>query len=277
MDELDNKGITHIDSKFLANKLGISTHSASQYLSRLHRMGFLKRTRNKRRCITEKGNLCYKGYQYEYSFSSQGEQYIKWMKEKRIVEPILYYKMVDELANYLPEDVRNHIITSITIRENMKYKGPNRSLQTAGIVVETLPYLTDVLAKAKTERKKLLEQNYSLEKKCSNLTKKIKEKDQEINELKSKNQQIEKLSFKLTRILLQHIIGRKIEKQVHEKIFSDLRFTLTLLKPVKTDEYIRHIKNRYSKEISRAEKMFHECRKELKSSKFSTRAHIIKP
>ena len=265
MDELDKKGITHIDSKFLANKLGISTHSASQYLSRLHRMGFLKRTRNKRRCITEKGNLCYKGYRYEYSFSSQGEQYIKWMKENRIVEPILYYKMVNELANYLPEDVRNHIITSITIRENMKYKGPNRALQTAGIVVETLPYLTDVLAKAKTERKKLLEQNDSLEKKCSNLTKKIKEKDQEINELKSKNQQIEEISIKLTRILSQYGIGWKIQKRVYEKILRDLRLIPNLpLKPEKAEKLIRYIINRYSKESSRADEYFMKAEKELK-------------
>jgi CTP-dependent riboflavin kinase len=271
MDELDNKGITHIDSKLLANKLGISTHSASQYLSRLHRMGFLKRTRNKRRCITEKGNLCYKGYQYEYSFSSQGEQYIKWMKGNRIVEPILYCKIVNELANYLPEDVRNHIITSITIRENMKYKGPNRSLQTAGILAETLPYLTDVLAKGKTERKKLLKQNCSLENKCSDLKKKINVKNQEINELKSKNQQNEEIAIKLTRILSQHSSGWKIEKKVYEKIISDLRFIPTLQTPEKTDKYIKYIKNRYSKESSRAEKYFTNAEKEFKSLKFSTR------
>jgi len=186
------------------------------------------------------------------------------MKENRIVEPILYYKMVEELAIYLPEDVRNHIITSITIRENMKYKGPNRALQTAGIIAETLPYITDALAKAKTDRKEFIEKISSLEKEYLDLRKKIKGKDQEINEIKSKKQRTEEILIKVTKILLEYVTGRKIEKKVYQKTISDLYRALILIKPDETEEYIKHIINRYSQENSEAKKCFINARKELK-------------
>jgi hypothetical protein len=185
------------------------------------------------------------------------------MKEDRIVPPILHYTIVDEVADYLPEEVRNHITNSIIIRENMRYKGPNRSLQTAGILAETIPYLTKALVKAETEREKLLEQNSTLEKKYSDSIKKIKERDKEINELEIENQKNKENTYKLTGSYTQYILGRKKEKKVYEKIIKDLSLVLVLKKQEKAEKLVKHIINRYSKEISRSEEYFRNAEKEF--------------
>jgi len=51
----------------------------SNDLRRLYAMGFLKRKKVKRRCRTKSGKVCFRGYEYRYSISSQGWKYLGYL------------------------------------------------------------------------------------------------------------------------------------------------------------------------------------------------------
>gem|GEM_PF-2041725 len=51
----------------------------SNDLRRLYAMGFLKRRKVKRKSKTKSGKICYRGYEYKYSLSSQGLKYLAYM------------------------------------------------------------------------------------------------------------------------------------------------------------------------------------------------------
>src|SRR4030042_1738920 len=112
------RGISSFNSIETANLFSISTAHGSKYLSRLHQMGFLKRSRYKRLSLSKKGKLCNKGYFYTYEFSKQGEQYLRWMSTGRSVEVVRYYELVEELSLYLPKNVKDKIVSISTTREN---------------------------------------------------------------------------------------------------------------------------------------------------------------
>ncbi len=65
-------------SRKVAGLLDIRVTEVSRNLMRIHRMGFLKRKRTEKMCRSSLGD-CRKGYQYEYSFSRQGESYLQWL------------------------------------------------------------------------------------------------------------------------------------------------------------------------------------------------------
>jgi len=67
------------DSRMYANFTGLPVKLASNELRRLYRMGFLKYRRVKRICITKNGKKCFRGYEYKYSISKQGWNYLKYM------------------------------------------------------------------------------------------------------------------------------------------------------------------------------------------------------
>ncbi len=102
-----------------------------------------------------------------------------------------------------------------------------------------------------------------MKKKYTDLTKNIKIKDQENNEIRSKNQRNEEILIKLTQSFLQYVCGWTIQKKVYDKIISDLRVFLPHINPENTEEFIKFIKNCYSKEISGAEKYFMDAKKDF--------------
>jgi len=59
------------------------TKLISNDLRRLYAMGFLKRRRVKRECRTKSGKVCFRGYEYRYSISSQGWKYLRYLQEGR--------------------------------------------------------------------------------------------------------------------------------------------------------------------------------------------------
>lgn len=63
----------------LSYSVKLSTKRISDDLDRLYRMKFLKRKRKKRRVTTKNGNICNRGYYYQYRVSKQGWQYVQYL------------------------------------------------------------------------------------------------------------------------------------------------------------------------------------------------------
>jgi len=57
----------------------VSRKMISNDLRRLYAMGFLKRRRVKRKVMTKSGKICYRGYEYKYSLSSQALKYLQYL------------------------------------------------------------------------------------------------------------------------------------------------------------------------------------------------------
>ena len=93
------------DSRLVSAAIGIPVKTVSNDLRRLYFMGFLKRRRVKRACLSKKGKVCFKGYQYEYSLSKQGLSYINYMmnKERYDIESCTKAAVRGALRSYLEE------------------------------------------------------------------------------------------------------------------------------------------------------------------------------
>ncbi len=63
----------------------------SNDLRRLYAMGFLKRRRVKRKCKTKKGKICFRGYEYRYSISSQGWKYLEYLVKGKREDETRYF------------------------------------------------------------------------------------------------------------------------------------------------------------------------------------------
>ena len=232
-------GITRFDSVYLAGICGISVGQASKYLGRLYRMGFLTRTKCKRTCITET-KFCYKGYCYEYTLSTQGVRYVQWMTSSMPIEAISYSKLYSEVAPYLPDDVRNSIDSSIIVRMEMKYKGPNRSLQNLGVLTLAIPAITKRLKETESQRDQLetslmlsgknlskeVSRNKELEEKFRNLENQNSSLRQEFD---NKVRQMNHLGLRLAQRLImqaeadhEYIGALRIDDLINDKIARDL-------------------------------------------------------
>ena len=108
--------------------LGISVKQASNCLRRLHQMGFLKKKRTKRRCLSH-GKTCYRGFKYIYSFSKQGSSYVKWLREWKPVEDLYYARLTSDIISTLPQGLRNEISVLSLFRASWKYRGSTRNLR----------------------------------------------------------------------------------------------------------------------------------------------------
>jgi len=91
------------------------TKLISNDLRRLYFMGFLKRRRVKRRCRTKSGKICFRGYEYRYSISSQGWKYLKYLaggqredgdEDAKGLIDILVRQWIEETA---PEDMKKSL------------------------------------------------------------------------------------------------------------------------------------------------------------------------
>jgi len=147
------------DNKFtsydIATSLNLTAKEASNSLRRLRLMKFLKKRRMKRACLSSSGKLCFKGYEYAYSVSSQGLSYIKWLKEKKPIEDLAYIKNMEEVFSYLPQELRLRLVEKGLMREKSKYTGPTRNLNlldnNAALGVHLL-----------TENRRVASENYEL-------------------------------------------------------------------------------------------------------------------
>ena len=90
--------------------LGIPTKQASNYLRRLHHMGFLKRRKTRRLCVWSKrftagSKACYRGYTFTYSFGKQGVSYLNWLRSTKPAEDILD-KMATETDRIIDQSIK---------------------------------------------------------------------------------------------------------------------------------------------------------------------------
>ena len=200
------RGVSNFNSVEAANLFSISNAQGSKYLSRLHQMGFLKRTRNKRLSLSKKSKLCNKGYFYTYEFSKQGEQYLKWMSTGRSVEVVRYYDLVEELSPHLPKEVRDEILNIIKHREQSRYKGSNQSLQAVSYIIHAFPSISKTLKDTINRNDFLETENKKLNSQKKELQLKIEKLEKQNNDLKDKieieNTEAEKRHLKLYQIIM---------------------------------------------------------------------------
>jgi hypothetical protein len=147
----------------LALRLNRPKKRLSNSLARLHRMGFLKRERVKRPSVTLKGTFCYKGFQYRYKLSKQGQSYIRWLRERKLIEDIAYVTLMAKVYSCLPEDLRKSIALIGALRSTYKYRGPQRHFRFLDNDASPLIHLT-------MEHAKLARENWVLKRCASDLS-----------------------------------------------------------------------------------------------------------
>ena len=191
LDESRAKGIGYVDSGYLSAVMRCSTAQASKRLSRLHGMGFLVRTKHRRRCFSKRGKSCYKGYYYEYSFSKQGRKYVEWMKNSRLAQETLYGLMISNAATLLPEREKDTLFSFALYRSKMRYSGPSREAQEFGFLAsQALPGLTRKLEETSAQRDQLEFKRDLLEFKCDQLQGVINDQASKINHLEEKGEEL---------------------------------------------------------------------------------------
>jgi predicted transcriptional regulator len=259
LDEHRLSGKSRFESADVAQFLQISIAQASKYVSRLHKMGFMKRNRNKRLCLSKYGKPCNKGYSYTYEFSRQGNQYIKWMSNIMPSELMIYNKFLEDVLPSLSNQTREKIVISLTTRENSRYKGPNRALQTLGNLIYAFPSIAKELGDSIKEKEKLEIENELLNdkiKKFQSETKKLKNK---INELEKdiyiNKKKVEQFSIEFSQIMLlvkeiqfEEDAANKLNSLVFNKIISDLSDALIFASPEGGPQIVKLISERYAKE-----------------------------
>jgi hypothetical protein len=174
-------------------------------------MGFLKRTRLKRTCLSKNGKICNKGYYYQYSFSNQGRKYLRWMINEEPVQALAFTTVIDESLPHLAEDTRKMITGCLQARELARYRGPNLALRTVGVAaILALPELSRKLTKVASE-------NLELNNDKRHLT-------EVISDLKGKKEklerQVEDLEQRLTK---QDVETVQIMKNYTEQLLNEIR------------------------------------------------------
>jgi hypothetical protein len=115
------------DSRAVASYFRMPVKHASNDLRRLWRMGFLKRSRRRRPCLTPEGRLCNRGFEYKHTLSTQGTKYVKWLKEWKAFEDLCYAKLTSEVLSYLPDELKDGLSMLSLAKAARRYRGPNRN------------------------------------------------------------------------------------------------------------------------------------------------------
>jgi len=143
------------DGRFTAQSLALRLDrpkkEVSNSLRRLNKMGFLRRESVKRHCLTSKGTVCFKGFQYEYGLSKQGASYVRWLRERKPVEDTMHLILMSKVYSHLPEDLSRSIALVGAMRSGYKYKGPVRHFRFLDNNASPLVHLTLENAKLKQE------------------------------------------------------------------------------------------------------------------------------
>jgi hypothetical protein len=220
VNESSMKGVDSLDSQHLAALLDSDTVRASQYLSRLHAMGFLTRRKQKRVCISKNGKQCVKGYYYDYSVSSQGRKYLQWMREGRPLQQAMYLQMMSRMPPFLTDEDKEKLpyFASYAL-EQMRYRGPSRAVQDFGFLMgAALPMLTGKLGE-------MSKRIYLLEFQCDRLEGIVKDQAAQISAL------VEKMADLLTQ--------QRRRTEESQKLLIDL--ARRLIRSYEENEIISHI------------------------------------
>lgn len=153
--ELKDLGKEKFTSRDVASHLRKPVKAVSNDLRRLHHMGFLRRKRAKRFCLSKKGKLCYKGYEYNYSLSEQGRSYLRWMREQKPIEELAHIELTREVLDHLPQELKEKLLVCVAIRYSYGYKGPHRHFRLIDDEALSIAFLL-------SENQKLAKENYSL-------------------------------------------------------------------------------------------------------------------
>jgi len=182
--ELKNLKEHHLDKGFTsastARYFGKQIKEVSNDFRRLHKMGFLKRKRVKRRCLSKTGKYCYKGYEYIYTFSVQGRRYLEWMRVQKPVEDLACMILNKEILGHLPQELQKRLLIQATVRSSYRYKGPSRRLMLFDN--EAIPIAITLL-----ENQKLKNENSELYKEKLRLSEKNTNLKDEVSDLKELN------------------------------------------------------------------------------------------
>ena len=201
---------------------GFTSASAARYLKkqikevsndfrRLHQMGFLRRKRVKRRCLSKTGKYCYKGYEYIYTFSVQGRSYLEWMRVQKPIEDFTCIILNKEILGHLPQELKNRLLTQAILRSSYRYKGPSRRLRLFDN--EAVPIAITLL-----ENQKLKNENFDLYKEKLRLSEKNIGLEDEVCNLKELN----KLARNAIKIATERIDLYEREKSENVKDFLSL-------------------------------------------------------
>ena len=283
LNERRLSGKLEFDSVEVAPFLSITVTQASKYMSRLHRMGFLKRTRDKRLCLSKYGEPCNKGYFYRYEFSRQGEQYIKWLSTSMPSELGIYHKFLNDAVPHLSNEAKDKVVLSLIGREKSRYKGPNRTLQTLGNLIFAFPSISREMNDAIKQKEQLEINNVILNEKIRNFESEIKKlKNQKNNleqEIERRIKEEKQFSTRFIKIMMlvketqfEENAVQRITNIVNEIKLNDICEALLLANPEGASIFLEMISKRYEKNIpsvkihlERAKKASEELQKLLKN------------
>jgi hypothetical protein len=247
-------------------------------------MGFLKRTRLKRECLSKNGKLCYKGYRYEYSLSSQGLKYAEWMLQVEPLEEALPLSVASEVASYVPSDLNELIASYVNYRGSSRYKGSNRLLQALGPYAFALPTLTESL-------REMASRNEELERKCRKLEESLNQANESLNQANEAviklfqenlrlRQALDELSFKsclnnfellnLMDIQYDLTLGLRILNEVYRRMIMDLGLTLMAEDPDLASKLLALINVYYMDDLKLAEEFLNRAKQYLQAWKYTT-------
>ena len=211
LHKLENKElIEEFNSTFIAFHLKKPIKEVSNDLKRVHQMGFLKRKRKKRRCLSKTGKICFKGYEYSYSFSNQGRSYLKWMRVQKPLEDLASVNHAKEILSHLPQEFKARILAQAAIRSIYRYKGPSRQLRL--IDDEAIP-----IAISLVENQKLIDENFKQYKEILSLTTENHNLKEKINNQNEINKQYKDELINVT----ERIDQNELENRESVKIFLD--------------------------------------------------------
>jgi len=155
LQDMKKHGFTSVD---VAIFLHTSRKRVSNDLARLYRMGFLRRERQKRVCISDIAKFrnfksCHKGYEYTYAITRQGLSYINWLRNDKPIVDLRDLMLEFEILENLPEDVKNELSDRASSKLSSKYKGPQS---------KPLPIDIDILTLLMSENFRLRKRNSDL-------------------------------------------------------------------------------------------------------------------
>jgi len=143
-------------------------------------MKFLLRKHKKRRCLSKNGNLCFKGYEYLYTFSSKGRNYLKWKRVQKPLEDLTSINQAKEILEHLPQKLKNRILTQAAIKSAYKYNGPSRQSR----LIDTEAFL---IAITLLKNQNLIKENFNLHKENLSSTTENHKLKNKINNLNEEN------------------------------------------------------------------------------------------
>jgi hypothetical protein len=143
------------DSRVVASRFHMPVKHASNDLKRVWRMGFLKRTKCKRDCLTLTGKICSRGFEYKYRLSSQGMKYAEWLKGRKMIEDLAYAKLTSEVLSHLPDDLKDRLSMLSLAKAARRYRGPSRNANLLESNAVPVIHLSTERMRLRSEKEKL--------------------------------------------------------------------------------------------------------------------------